>query len=607
MARKYFFTFKTFQNHTCRVDINDATYSGTAIELTKSNLNSPGCPADDPVVIEEDNSDNLFDVVRTKTGYLNLIEFQEGSLDDLHPQRNNDLEVYVLMDAPSSMMPTDDSADDYIIFHGYIQAQSFDNTLYGYRNKKKIPIQSVMGVIEADDITIGYNKLRKMLWSSFGSYYKYVVMPEMTYNPSPGGTGTDVDIMEAEFSRNILYPYNDEYNHGVSGVDGIPSVYTPISKFDLIEGLCYGLGLMAHDVGNMLVFTSYNVGRYHKYKLSELGDDTEYSYDTITPEEINIGQFDFADDKSRVSSILPVKKITAEWDKQETSVTVDLSICKEAERNNSFMALEYMGQDIISSIWNNTTSAVANTIRMLGYRGESTEVLEITSNQRYLDLFSVDFEVPYSEINMLYFANNLHLDLYGPTRTGLMEVAVYSGGKYFNFDYNPEQGDDAWIDTPKYKELSPSGTAPTIDLPIEANGRTLRVLFRNASTTALYYQVTNIELQYVNNYVHFELSPFNIQNRISYTYNNGAYGEETMNKNFAFYTLGATFWLAPEAWPALMSIERRKLELHVRKKTAVTELQMLLGQFTFRDNSANRIFSTRHKIREDIYEITAVN
>ena len=88
MAKRWTLPFMSLNGSSCRVDIYDDEYTGNTVqELIGS---------DEPVVIEEDNTQDLLTVVRIKTGSMNILERYEGELDDIMPETATDryIEIY---------------------------------------------------------------------------------------------------------------------------------------------------------------------------------------------------------------------------------------------------------------------------------------------------------------------------------------------------------------------------------------------------------------------------------------------------------------------------------------------------------------------------------
>lgn len=124
---KWCIEFVSQKGNPCRVDIYDNNWPAGA-----SAIGLIG--AADPFSFEEDDTDNLVnDVLRFRTGYINVIEESFGALNDLHPDHSTDLFVSV-------------SYDDVAVFNGFLQAQSFSNPYSPGPNVVSIPIVSPLGV-----------------------------------------------------------------------------------------------------------------------------------------------------------------------------------------------------------------------------------------------------------------------------------------------------------------------------------------------------------------------------------------------------------------------------------------------------------------------------
>ena len=85
MAKKYTIPFKSLTGNACSIDIYDDAYTGTAVTTLT------GAPH--PITFDEDDDDDLLTVVRSKTGYLNLIETTAGELDGVYPTTNTSRQV----------------------------------------------------------------------------------------------------------------------------------------------------------------------------------------------------------------------------------------------------------------------------------------------------------------------------------------------------------------------------------------------------------------------------------------------------------------------------------------------------------------------------------
>ena len=119
MARRFFYEFRTLLGKYVTVNIFDRDFTGTAIELDKDVPNSPGMPTDNPVVIEEDDSTNMLDVIRTKTGYINIVTDNINLVRNIIPMTGATRKVVAL--------EWDENEAEWVeIFFGWVQPQLID-------------------------------------------------------------------------------------------------------------------------------------------------------------------------------------------------------------------------------------------------------------------------------------------------------------------------------------------------------------------------------------------------------------------------------------------------------------------------------------------------
>ena len=81
-AKRWTIPFKSLNGTNCRIDIYDEGWSGAVTELSTANANTPGVAAADPFYYEENNDESLLEVIRYRTGYINLVETIYGGLAD---------------------------------------------------------------------------------------------------------------------------------------------------------------------------------------------------------------------------------------------------------------------------------------------------------------------------------------------------------------------------------------------------------------------------------------------------------------------------------------------------------------------------------------------
>ena len=86
--KRWTLPFMSLNGTECRVDIYKKNYTGSEV------ITLTGCAV--PIEWSEDDDEDLLNVVRAKTGTLNVIEENYGDLQELYPSLSTDhyIEVY---------------------------------------------------------------------------------------------------------------------------------------------------------------------------------------------------------------------------------------------------------------------------------------------------------------------------------------------------------------------------------------------------------------------------------------------------------------------------------------------------------------------------------
>ena len=601
MARKYYFKFKTFQNHTCRVDIYDADYSGTAIELSKDVAGSPGCPADSPVTIEEDNSDDLLEVVRTKTGYLRLIELTAGGLSDIFPQRNDQLEVYVLIDVADSTAAPD--APMETVFHGYIQAKSPQMDFAPYNQELKIPIQSVVSTIGDQTIDPDHVSSVADIFINNFSEYDYLVLPALSvkdlYN-------RDINVLQLRIMPEVLTPQNDNYDYGVrqTSAEEDPLPLEPITKQEFLEKFCLAFGLMCHEVGVMLVFTKIGfTGQYTKYANDGTWQSNYWSAGSGNTVNSFATNFGFASDNNDVSYRNSLHNLFLEWKEIGIPQSIDFSIAKHAAGDGIQVFLDYKGIQIVSSHWmSGTDTGLGATI--VGDGKDEFLCIDDTN----MSVGSVNDAICWCRFSSPGTITGIHIE--APNIHTIQSTMIvirnnaYDGQDlYYNFD-NPNQ----WVpNTPEneskiYGSLAALHTNGVMDIPVMLWGiKHLEIGFvRRLSVGASHFHIKTLEANAedvnLNKYTH----PDDQDNKIRIALDESSYDNAEINVDFWQYNYG----IFNKPTYAYLGDSQRNLKLQLRKKTSIAELDLLIGKFALSStDQKNRVISTRYNVRDDIFEL----
>lgn len=315
--KKWEIPFMSLNGTSCRVDIYKRGYTGSSYTvLSTENPNAPGVPAANPFFYEEDNDNDLLQVIRYKTGYINMVETVTGGLSDLMPSTNN--EHWVEFRYGTTLM-----------FTGFMQAQSFENEWVAVPREMSFPIISPLGLLDGYKFSVmnppEWKSLKQLLLevissSHYDGAYESIIFPDM------GGFGENRGgILEYhKISSLVVCPFNSEYNHE----NDITKVYDPVTYRYFVEGLCNCWGCIAHDEPNRIVFQKVDwTGDYFRMYRS----GTNY-FISGSSEALSVA---IAGNDNIESNVLPVNKITINTDGSIiNSVKCKFDHCKRATKSS---------------------------------------------------------------------------------------------------------------------------------------------------------------------------------------------------------------------------------------------------------------------------------
>lgn len=320
MARgiKWRMQFKSLNETGCLVNIYEEGFASNA-DTTKTGADVPFTVESgvteliggaSPFIIQENDSEDLTDVFRYKTGYIRAVETSYGQLTDLYPETNT--QHYVEMYYGS-----------ILAFTGYMQAQSFDNNWVASPRGLAFPIMSPLGLAEGIKLDPIYTPQRVSLATllheaiiGLNAAYTKVIIPDVPHS------------IDGVVNSLVVSPYNGDFSQSAYSSDPI---FEPITYADLIEGICNAFGWIVHDTPDALVFTMFDhFGDYSQYTLANL---PTMSGKTIVADGAavvalgTISQVAGADGKE--SSILPFKSINIKFDGEfKTSASFDFDKMK---------------------------------------------------------------------------------------------------------------------------------------------------------------------------------------------------------------------------------------------------------------------------------------
>ena len=434
---KWTVQFKSKQGYNCYLAIYKRGYTGSAItNLSTENANAPGVPAENPFYYEEDDSENLLDVVRIKTGYINMVETVQNGLTELFPATNTELLVEAYY-------------NNTLKFRGFIQAQSFENEWSPVPREISLPVISILGLLDgyyfSSTEPLSMHTIKSLLVEILNNtddlFYQVVLPAE---NDSGGTSGREFGKVISSYSLMPLMvtPYNSDYDYRA------PQVYKPMSYLGFIEGLCKCAGFIVHDNDDELVFSKFTwSGEY--FALTKNGDAYGLGNYGGAVTDLSLITENRGDNNTE-STVLPLNKITVNYNWDEID---DVSL--NFERTNKYIISTYsdtkyavqckpytdeitsstMITDTIASMSNGvlpidgvaciTTIDEGNTIERIAFRNQGTCTWRWYNYQG--NAFTIKLKTGAGS------------GLFDLSETNLIIVYIKCGNKYYNSTVNEWQ------------------------------------------------------------------------------------------------------------------------------------------------------------------------
>jgi hypothetical protein len=287
--KRYTLTYRDRLNnqHVAYIDIDSGSGSVTIANGDVS-----------PLVIEEDYNDDMLSPIRTKTGYLKIVEPNFGDYDDIFPTSPK-----------SHVIRTEDG------FCGYLQPQAFSNGWEPGPRVLKIPVSSPMNLMDnIKSSVVGYNIQYRVLDMLLDALYKLdydkIVLPR--------GLGNGDSFIFSFVSSLTVCPFReeDDYQYPTTG-----TLYAPKMVREVLEAICTRFGLILHDhclgtaaiTSGMLVITKNDYdGPYQLWTQDDLDQENIPSNLAVTGNTLRYfsGSFEIAGDNNEDSIIQPYSKIT---------------------------------------------------------------------------------------------------------------------------------------------------------------------------------------------------------------------------------------------------------------------------------------------------------
>lgn len=323
MALRWRIPFTSRKGYYCHIDIYDPSYTGqTVIELSTTNPDAPAVPAPDPFYFEEDDDQDLLKVVRTKTGYINLVETQFDGLTDIYATSLKSRYVEVFYNST-------------IVFRGYLQQQTFENDWRPAPREVSLPVISVVGLTKS----LSFDAELPLTDKSLGYYMKQLLRK---IEPTDGAASIS-KYNRVLFSGNAAGDITATIHPTVVTVDNpdfskarlsSTQPYKGITLYDLLEGICNAYGWIAHDMPTCILFTKFdNSSIYYYYPVdySSTNDIETLSGRAATqlPETdatLQLGNLmEPSADDSTITQIMPFRTVNAKFDGELVS-KVDMTL-----------------------------------------------------------------------------------------------------------------------------------------------------------------------------------------------------------------------------------------------------------------------------------------
>lgn len=418
--------FKSLNGTDCLIEIYDKNYAGTSSEISKNNPNTIGWAAEDPFYYEENDSDNLLDVVRARSGYIKLNENNYGDLNVLFPQTNTDRYVKVYYGTTLS-------------FTGYIKAESFGLNWGDYHREINLPVISPLyladGMWFTPPNTPEFKTIGRYLYDvikSLDENIMYVVFPDPDFSEP-------LCILSTCLCSLAICPQDVNWKGQTAAVD----FYSGKSFKYFIEGICNAFGLIVHDEPGMLVFSRFDYDGYYSslHRTSLLQEDARHRYRIQDSNATEALKVNISNSNNEEYAVLPLSKITVDGDGEYFSNSgLPTDVCMRSTNGGEYNNKDYGYYGPLNNI-------LSCDNRLNGYIKTSTGRLN-----------SAGTMIAYDGSDKIFSQKSA-----GQTGTPILV--------YFRLYNYPKQGEFTFSFDGKYgpnvEDLSSPGSHPTINVSIK--------------------------------------------------------------------------------------------------------------------------------------------
>lgn len=246
-AIKWRMQFKSLNEVGCLVNIYKTNATSSADE-SKTGADVPFAVesgvteligADTPFSYDEDDSTNLLEPIRYKTGFIRVLEETFGALDSLQPSTETEHYVEVFYGSER-------------VFTGYMQCAEYSNNWCAAPRILEFPVTSPLGLLSSFNFSVPsepgittIGALMKEVIQGLNASYTKVIYPGQTYDPWNNIIHTTVVV-----------PFNGQFAPTSQALD----LYSPRDYQFFVEGLAACRGCVVHDTPDAIVFSRFDQG-----------------------------------------------------------------------------------------------------------------------------------------------------------------------------------------------------------------------------------------------------------------------------------------------------------------------------------------------------------
>ena len=316
MARaiKWRLQFKSLNGTGCLVNIYEEGHTSSA-DTTKTGANVPFSVesgvrslvgAAVPFEYQEEDSSDLLDLIRYRTGYIRVVERTYDELADLYPKtmKHHFVEAYYGAEK---------------VFTGYMQQQSFDQPWTAAPRELEFPIISPLGLAESlefpfpeysayqtPDPMVLLGKLLQTAAAILDESYTHVAYP---VDPETSGSAALYPWAE-KISVLTMTPLNNDFKP----YDPESKLYKPRPVHDFLHGVCAAMGWMLHEWPGRLFFASTTCTSCGLLPLSSVAEGSTTDWTRVPGTGGITACFLNCDSDASINTLMPLRKLNLSFE-----------------------------------------------------------------------------------------------------------------------------------------------------------------------------------------------------------------------------------------------------------------------------------------------------